>query len=113
MNQLEGLKQYTTVVADTGDIEAIANFSRRTRRRIRRCFSRRRRCRSTRTSSMRPSPSPKKAADQAEQAVEFMDELFVRFGCEILKIIPGPRLDRGRRRPQLRHRRRRSRRPTS
>ena len=36
--------------------------------------------------------------DKAAQAEAFMDRLFVSFGREILKIVPGPGLDRGRRR---------------
>lgn len=89
MNLLEGLKQHTVVVADTGDIAAIGQFQ-------------------PRDATTNPSllyaaaqmpqysglveaalVASKKASSQTEQAVEFMDELFVRFGAEILKIIPG------------------------
>jgi transaldolase len=89
MNQLESLKQLTTVVADTGDIAAIAQFQPRD---------------ATTNPSLlfQAAQMPqyaehvdaalavaRKAGNAAEQAVEFMDELFIRFGCEILKIIPG------------------------
>lgn len=89
MNQLESLKQLTTVVADTGDIAAIAQFQPRD---------------ATTNPSLlfQAAQMPqyaehvdaalavaRKAGNSAEQAVEFMDELFIRFGCEILKTIPG------------------------
>lgn len=89
MNQLDSLKQITTVVADTGDIAAIAQFQPRD---------------ATTNPSLlfQAAQMPqyaehvdaalavaRKAGNAAEQAVEFMDELFIRFGCEILKIIPG------------------------
>jgi transaldolase len=89
MNQLEGLKQYTIVVADTGDIAAISQFQPRD---------------ATTNPSLLYAAAQmpqykahvdaavavaKKQSNPAEQAIEFMDELFVRFGNEILKIIPG------------------------
>jgi transaldolase len=89
MNQLDSLKQLTTVVADTGDIAAIAQYQPRD---------------ATTNPSLlfQAAQMPqyaghvdaavavaRKAGNAAEQAVEFMDELFVRFGCEILKLIPG------------------------
>jgi transaldolase len=89
MNQLEALKQYTVVVADTGDIAAIDQFKPRD---------------ATTNPSLlfQAAQMPqyaahvdaalavaRKASSPADQAVEFIDELFVRFGCEILKIIPG------------------------
>jgi len=87
---LESLKRYTTVVADTGDIEAIA-----------------RHCPQDATTN--PSllyhaaqmPAYRHLVDEAaglaserggsheEMAEEFIDRLFVLFGCEILKVIPG------------------------
>ena len=90
MTLLESLKQYTTVVADTGDIEAIAQH---------------------RPQDATTNPSLLFQADQmpayrhlveeateiaSEQggthermAEEFIDRLFVLFGCEILKVVPG------------------------
>jgi transaldolase len=90
MKLLESLKQYTTVVADTGDIDAIARH---------------------RPQDATTNPSlllhaaqmpgyrrlVEKAGDLAqerggsheEMAEEFIDRLFVLFGCEILKVIPG------------------------
>src|SRR5215468_9334995 len=90
MTLFESLKQYTTVVADTGDIDAIARH---------------------RPQDATTNPSllyhaaqiplyrhlVEEASDIAvergggheEMAEEFIDQLFVLFGSEILKVIPG------------------------
>ncbi len=90
MTLLESLKQYTTVVADTGDIEAIARH---------------------RPQDATTNPSLlfhaaempayrhlvgeatelalERGGDHEEMAEEFIDRLFVLFGCEILKVVPG------------------------
>jgi transaldolase len=90
MTLLDSLKQYTTVVADTGNIEAI---------------------RQHRPQDATTNPSllyhaaqmpayrhlVEEAAEQASQlggnhatmAEEFIDQLFVQFGTEILKVVPG------------------------
>src|SRR5271167_1497267 len=90
MTLLESLKKYTTVVADTGDIKAIAKH---------------------RPQDATTNPSllyhaaqmpayrhlVEEAAELAQQsgggheemAEEFIDRLFVLFGCEILKVVPG------------------------
>jgi transaldolase len=89
-SQLESLKKYTVVVADTGDIEAI----RRAR---------------PQDATTNPSLLLKAAQladyrplveealayarglplDQAGRTRAFLDKLAVNFGCEILKIVPG------------------------
>ena len=88
MNQLDALKQFTTVVADTGDFKQIA--------------------------ALRPQDRPQDATTnpslilKAVQKVDYapllkstvakfgtrpldeqMDRLLVRFGCEILSLVPG------------------------
>ena len=90
MTLLESLKKYTTVVADTGDIEAIARH---------------------RPQDATTNPSllfhaaqmpayrhlveeaaelaQKRGGKHEEMAEEFIDRLFVLFGCEILKVVPG------------------------
>src|SRR5271165_6775464 len=90
MTLFESLKKYTTVVADTGDIEAIGRH---------------------RPQDATTNPSllfhaaqmpvyrhlVEEAAELAlnsggrheEMAEEFIDRLFVLFGCEILKVVPG------------------------
>jgi transaldolase len=90
MNNLESLRKYTTVVADTGDIEAIGKY---------------------RPQDATTNPSllakaaqmpqyrhlvdealafaAKQTSDKAARTALFMDKLAVNFGSEILKIIPG------------------------
>jgi transaldolase len=90
MKLLESLKQYTIVVADTGDIDAV---------------------RQHRPQDATTNPSllyhaaqmpaykhlveeaSEQASDlggsQAQMAEEFIDQLFVLFGSEILKVVPG------------------------
>lgn len=84
MNQLEALKQFTTVVADTGDFHQLAQFQ-------------------PRDATTNPSLILK-AVQKAEYAPlmratvaqfkdrsldEVMDRILVRFGCEILNTVPG------------------------
>ena len=90
MTLLESLKRYTTVVADTGDIEAIARHR-------------------PQDATTNPSllyqaaqmPAYRHLVDEAaalaserggaqeKMAEEFIDVLFVLFGREILKVVPG------------------------
>jgi transaldolase len=90
MTLLESLKKYTTVVADTGDIQAIAHHR-------------------PQDATTNPSllyqaaqkPEYRHLVDQATElaqkrggdhdamAEEFIDQLFVLFGAEILKVVPG------------------------
>ena len=90
MTLLESLKQYTTVVADTGDIDAIAQHR-------------------PQDATTNPSllyhaaqmPAYRHLVDEAaelaseiggshaQMAEEFIDNLFVLFGAEILKVVPG------------------------
>src|SRR5580704_15858165 len=90
MTLLESLKQYTTVVADTGDIEAIHRHR-------------------PQDATTNPSllyhaaqmpayrhlveEAAEKASDlggsHQQMAEEFIDQLFVLFGWEILKVVPG------------------------
>ena len=90
MTLLESLKRYTTVVADTGDIEAIAQHR-------------------PQDATTNPSllfqaaqmPAYRHLLEEATEtaleqggtheriAEEFIDRLFVLFGSEILKVVPG------------------------
>jgi transaldolase len=90
MSLLDSLKKYTTVVADTGDIESIARYKPQD---------------ATTNPSLLYQAAQKpeyshlveralhEASDlggtHAEQTEAFMDLLFVGFGREILKIVPG------------------------
>ncbi|PFH11421.1 transaldolase [Collimonas sp. PA-H2] len=84
MNQLEQLKQYTTVVADTGNFKQLAQFK-------------------PRDATTNPSLILK-AVQQADYAPllaetvtahadskldQIVDQVLVRFGLEILKVVPG------------------------
>src|SRR6201982_3129895 len=90
MTLLASLKQYTTVVADTGDIDAIHRHR-------------------PQDATTNPSllfhaaqmPAYRHLVEEAAglalelggrheaMAEEFIDHLFVLFGCEILKVVPG------------------------
>ena len=90
MTLLGSLKQYTTVVADTGDIAAIAQHR-------------------PQDATTNPSllfqaaqmPAYRHLVEEATEAAseqgggqermagELIDDLFVLFGCEILKVVPG------------------------
>src|SRR2546430_17388932 len=90
MNLLESLKRYTTVVADTGDFEAIAEYKPQD---------------ATTNPSLLFQAAQKTQyedlvndalhyamhfpGDRAARTEAFMDRLLVNFGREILKIIPG------------------------
>src|SRR6516162_9396985 len=90
MSLLDSLKRYTTVVADTGDLEAIAEHR-------------------PQDATTNPSLLYQAAqlpryehlledaiehalqspGDRAARAEAFMDKLLVSFGCEILQVVPG------------------------
>src|ERR1035441_8114144 len=90
MTLLESLRQYTTVVADTGDIEAIAQHRPQDA--------------TTNPSLLFQSaqmPAYRHLVEEATEvasevggtqqrmAEEFIDRLFVLFGSEILNVVPG------------------------
>jgi transaldolase len=90
MNQLDGIKQFTTVVADSGDIESIRHYQ-------------------PEDATTNPSLLLKAAGlehyshliddaiaygkqrgkTQEQQVIEASDKLAVNFGTEILKSVPG------------------------
>jgi transaldolase len=90
MNLIDSLKRYTTVVADTGDFEAIAEYQPQD---------------ATTNPSLLFQAAQKPQyehliddalehaihfpGDRAARTEAFMDKLLVNFGCEILKIVPG------------------------
>ncbi|WAW09470.1 transaldolase [Oxalobacter vibrioformis] len=84
MNQLEQLRQYTTVVADTGDFQSIRSYTPQD---------------STTNPSLivkavqkdtYHSLLEKAVRDNREKSTEeIIDRLLVAFGCEILNIVPG------------------------
>jgi transaldolase len=82
MNQLDQLKQFTTVVADTGSFKQLAAYTPRD---------------ATTNPSLilkavqQPDYAPllAEATAKREPVAAVADELLVRFGLEILKIVPG------------------------
>ncbi|MCZ4312288.1 transaldolase [Comamonadaceae bacterium G21597-S1] len=84
MNQLDALKQFTTVVADTGDFKQLAQFK-------------------PQDATTNPSLILKAVGmpdyrhllqevvdrHRGETLDNIMDRLLVRFGCEILSVVPG------------------------
>lgn len=84
MNQLDALKQFTTVVADTGDFHQLAQFKPQDA--------------TTNPSLILKAVQKPEYAPLLKETVEafrgkpldeVMDHLLVRFGCEILKHVPG------------------------
>jgi transaldolase len=90
MSLLESLKQYTTVVADTGDIEAIARHRPQdatTNPSL--LFHAAQMPGYRRLVEVATELAIKRGGSHDEKAEEFIDRLFVLFGCEILKVVPG------------------------
>ena len=84
MHQLDALKQFTTVVADTGDFRQLAQFQPRDA--------------TTNPSLILKAVQKSEYAPLLQATVqryrgapmeEVIDRLLVRFGCEILSLIPG------------------------
>jgi len=84
MSQLEQLKQYTTVVADTGNFKQLAQFAPRDA--------------TTNPSLILKAVQQPDYAHVLEETLhahpklpmpELVDEVIVRFGLEILKVVPG------------------------
>jgi transaldolase len=90
MNLIESLKRYTTVVADTGDIDAIHQYKPQDA--------------TTNPSLIFQAAQKPEYAELLDDAIRHalqspgdrsarreagMDKLMVNFGCEILKIVPG------------------------
>jgi len=89
-NQLEQLKQMTTVVADTGDIEAIAKFSPQDAT-TNPSLLLKAASLSTYQSLLTDSVAwaKQQSSNSAQQVIDAADKLSVLIGLEILKIIPG------------------------
>ena len=88
MNNLESLRRYTTVVSDTGDIEAIAKYKPQdatTNPSLLLKVAQMKQYRPLVDEALRQA---EKAGSDARTAV-FMERLAINFGLEILKIIPG------------------------
>ena len=84
MNQLDALKQFTTVVADTGDFKQLAQFQPQDATTNPSLI-----LKAVQKSEYAPLLSEAVAVHRGAPLDEVMDHLLVRFGCEILQTIPG------------------------
>jgi transaldolase len=84
MNQLDALKQYTTVVADTGDFAQLAAFAPTDATTNPSLI-----LKAVQMPAYRRLLTDTVAAFRGRALDELTDRLIVRFGCEILAIIPG------------------------
>ena len=84
MSQLEALKQYTTVVADTGDFHQLAQFHPQDATTNPSLI-----LKAVQKPEYAPLLAESVAAHRGQPLDVVMDHLLVRFGCEILKHVPG------------------------
>jgi len=84
MNQLDQLKQYTTVVADTGDFHQFAAFAPRDATTNPSLI-----LKAVQQPAYAPLLAETVAARKGRPLDRLVDEVLVRFGLEILKLVPG------------------------
>ena len=84
MNQLDALKQFTTVVADTGDFKQLAAFQPQDATTNPSLI-----LKAVQKPEYAPLLTETVAAHRGQPLDEVVDRLLVRFGTEILSIIPG------------------------
>ena len=84
MNQLDALKQFTTVVADTGDFKQVAAYQPTDATTNPSLI-----LKAVQKPDYAPLLNDTVAQFRGRPLDEVMDRLLVRFGCEILSIIPG------------------------
>jgi transaldolase len=84
MNQLDALKQFTTVVADTGDFKQLAAYAPQDATTNPSLI-----LKAVQKPEYAPLLAEAIARHGAADKVELMNRLLVRFGCEILRLIPG------------------------
>jgi transaldolase len=84
MNQLDALKQYTTVVADTGDFMQLGQFRPQDATTNPSLI-----LKAVKKSEYQPLMQQTVQAHRGQSIDLLIDRLLVRFGCEILSIIPG------------------------
>jgi transaldolase len=84
MNQLDQLKQYTTVVADTGNFKQLAQFAPRDATTNPSLI-----LKAVQQPDYAPLLTETVAAHKGQPLDEIVDHVLVRFGREILKVVPG------------------------
>nr|WP_057927275.1 transaldolase [Burkholderia ambifaria] len=84
MNQLEQLKRFTTVVADTGDFQQLAQFAPQDATTNPSLV-----LKAVQSPTYRPLLERVVATHREESTAEIADRLLVTFGVEILKLVPG------------------------
>ena len=84
MHQLDALKQFTTVVADTGDFRQLAQFQPRDATTNPSLI-----LKAVQKSEYAPLLAATVQRYRGAPIEEVIDRLLVRFGCEILSLIPG------------------------
>ena len=84
MNQLDALKQFTTVVADTGDFKQLTQFKPQDATTNPSLI-----LKAVQKADYQPLLKDTVSRFKGRALDETMDRLLVRFGCEILSIIPG------------------------
>jgi transaldolase len=90
MSQLDSLRKYTVVVADTGDLDAMKKYKPRDATTNPSLLLKAAQMESYRhLVDAAISSAAKQGGSETEKATAFMDELAVNFGCEILKIVEG------------------------
>ena len=84
MNQLDALKQFTTVVADTGDFKQMGTFRPQDATTNPSLI-----LKAVQKADYAPLLTQTVAAHPGVALDELVDRLLVRFGCEILALVPG------------------------
>ena len=84
MNTLDQLKQFTTVVADTGDFNAIRAYTPRDATTNPSLI-----LKAVQQDAYKPLFSETVAAHKGKSIGAIVDQVLIRFGLEILKIVPG------------------------
>ena len=84
MNQLDQLKQHTTVVADTGNFRQLAQFAPQDATTNPSLI-----LKAVQQPDYAPLLQATVAAHRGAALPAIVDEVLVRFGCEILKVVPG------------------------
>lgn len=84
MNQLEQLKQYTTIVADTGDFQSIKAFAPQDATTNPSLI-----LKAVQKDEYRPIMEKVAREHAGKSTDQIVDQLLVAFGTEILKVIPG------------------------